>query len=47
MLAAARLVACPQAAGCTLRQCMERAAAVGFGGRTGCGNHALLDAGVP
>jgi hypothetical protein len=47
MLAAARVLACPRADGCTLRQCMERASAVAAVGRIFCRNHALLDAGAP
>lgn len=47
MLAAARIVACPVASRCSLRQCTERASAAGGGGRASCGNHALLDAGAP
>jgi hypothetical protein len=47
MLAAARLLACPQAAGCTLPQCMERSLATGAAARRSCGNLALLDAGAP
>ncbi len=43
MLAAGRTMACPRAAGCTLRQCIERAAATGPAGRTGCGAISLLD----
>ena len=46
MLAASRLAVCPQAAGCSLRQCAERASAVAFAGRAGCRNPALLDAGA-
>lgn len=45
MLAASRISACPSASGCTLRQCVERAAATGPAGRSGCANHPLLDAG--
>jgi EAL domain-containing protein (putative c-di-GMP-specific phosphodiesterase class I) len=47
MLAAGRLAACPQAARCTLRQCIERASAAAPAGRGGCRNPALLDAGTP
>ncbi len=47
MLGASRIVACPQAPGCTLRQCIERAAATGIAGRSGCGNHTLLNAAAP
>ena len=43
MLAGARMAACPRAAGCTLRQCGERAAATGPAGRAGCGAVGLLD----
>ena len=43
MLAAARMTTCPRAAGCTLRQCGERAAATGPAGRAGCGALGLLD----
>ncbi len=44
MLAAARMASCQLAAGCTLRQCMERGLATGGAGRRSCGNPALLDA---
>ena len=47
MLAAHRVLACPQAIACTLRQCTDRAAATGADGRTGCANLGLLDAGLP
>jgi len=47
MLGASRIVACGHAAGCTLRQCIERAAATGAAGRSGCGNRSLLDLGTP
>jgi hypothetical protein len=47
MLAAARILACPRADGCTLRQCIERASAVAPAGRVFCRNTDLLDAGVP
>ena len=47
MLAASRIAVCSQAAHCTLRQCMERASAVAIGGRAGCRNTGLLDAGAP
>ena len=47
MLAAHRVLACPQAIACTLRQCTDRAAATGPDGRAGCANLALLDAGMP
>jgi EAL domain-containing protein (putative c-di-GMP-specific phosphodiesterase class I) len=43
MLGAARITACPKAAFCTLRQCIERAGATGAPGRAGCTNIALLD----
>ena len=46
MLAASRLGTCGLAAGCSLRQCVERAASLSAAGRSGCGNHALLDAAV-
>jgi hypothetical protein len=47
MLAASRIATCSQASGCTLRQCIERSSAVAIGGRVGCRNTALLDAGAP
>jgi len=47
MLGASRLMACPHAASCTLRQCIERAGAIGPAGRAGCLNTDLLDAAVP
>ncbi len=47
MLGAARLVACPDAEHCALRQCAERGTAVAAAGRVGCRNHALLDAAAP
>ncbi len=47
MLAAERMLSCPAAAGCTLRQCVERAAATGPVGRQFCRRPDLLDAGVP
>ncbi len=47
MLAASRFAACAHAGGCALRQCIERASAVAIGGRAGCRNPALLDAGAP
>ncbi len=47
MLAAARLLGCPEAAGCTLRQCTERGAATGDAGRRFCRRPDLLDAGPP
>ena len=43
LLAAGRLASCPQAAECTLRQCIDRAAATGAAGRAGCRNTARLD----
>jgi hypothetical protein len=46
MLGASRVVACPRADACTLRQCVERSAAIGPAGRAGCYNLRLLDAGV-
>jgi hypothetical protein len=47
MLAASRILCCPLAPRCTLRQCIERARATGTAGRASCGNKALLDAGAP
>lgn len=47
VLAATRIAACPEAAQCTQRQCEERAAAAGAGGRAGCRNPALLATGLP
>lgn len=47
MLAATRLLACPQAAACTLRQCAERASATQVPGRRDCDNPRLLDQAVP
>ncbi len=44
MLAAERITACQHSAACTLRQCMDRAAATGPEGRSGCQDLALLDA---
>ncbi len=44
MLAAGRMLICPQAAACTLRQCQERGAATGPAGRRFCRNQPLLDA---
>ena len=44
MLAAERITACHHANACTLRQCIDRAAATGPAGRLGCRNTALLDA---
>jgi len=46
MLAAGRMLACPSADGCTLRQCSERAAATEAAGRSLCRNTRLLDAAV-
>jgi hypothetical protein len=43
LLAGGRLADCPQATACTLRQCVERAAATGTAGRSGCRNTARLD----
>ncbi len=47
MLGAARIVGCPDADGCTLRQCIERAGGANALSRAGCHNLALLDAGAP
>lgn len=47
MLAAARLKACPHASLCNLRQCSERAAAVGEATRRFCLNTPLLDRSLP
>ncbi len=47
MLGASRIVGCALSGGCALRQCIERAGAIGLAGRAGCGNPALLDAAVP
>jgi hypothetical protein len=47
MLAAGRTLFCGHAAGCTLRQCIERSAATGPAGRAGCRFPALLDAVPP
>jgi hypothetical protein len=47
MLGASRIIACPNAEGCTLRQCVERASAIGRAGRAGCWNLPLLDLGTP
>ena len=47
MLAAARIVDCAYASGCTLPQCIARAAAADPEGRRSCRNPGLLDAGVP
>jgi hypothetical protein len=46
MLGVSRLLACPGQAGCALRQCVERESATAPGGRAGCTNLALLDAGI-
>ena len=46
MLAAGRLSLCRHAAGCTLRQCIDRAAATGAAGRIGCHEPARLNAPV-
>jgi hypothetical protein len=43
ILAASRIAVCAHAAGCTLRQCVERAAATGTAGRSGCRDTTLLD----
>jgi hypothetical protein len=43
MLGAGRILHCPISRGCTLRQCIERGAAIADVGRSGCGNTALLD----
>ena len=43
MLAAERLTVCRFARACTLRQCIDRAAATGPAGRAGCNDTALLD----
>eukprot|EP01037_Dinobryon_pediforme_P009365 gene9365-9445_t len=47
MLGASRIVACAQSEGCALRQCVERASAIGRAGRAGCRNLILLDLGTP
>lgn len=47
MLAASRRSHCASGAGCTLRQCDGRAAALDGAGRAGCGNPALLQRVVP
>jgi hypothetical protein len=47
VLAAARLAGCRDSAGCTQRQCGERAAATAAAARIACRNHALLDATLP
>jgi hypothetical protein len=44
MMAASRITVCAHAAGCTLRQCIDRAAAIEPSGRAGCRDFALLDA---
>ncbi len=43
MLGAGRILHCPLSRACTLRQCIERGAAIADVGRTGCGNTAMLD----
>ena len=45
LLAAERMRVCPGAVRCRVRQCQERASATGPGGRSGCGNPAMLDQG--
>ncbi len=47
MLAAARMLSCPAAADCTLRQCVERAAATGPAARRFCRRPDLLDTRAP
>ena len=47
MLGVQRMLGCPDASACTLRQCVERASATGGAGRRSCTNLPLLDAGVP
>jgi hypothetical protein len=47
MMAVQRMLACPAAGGCTPAHCVDRAGATGLPGRAGCGNPALLDAGLP
>jgi hypothetical protein len=47
MLAAERITHCAHALACTLRQCIDRAAATGSAGRIGCKNTAMLDAAHP
>jgi len=47
MLAVQRMLGCPDAPACTLRQCAERAVATGGAGRSSCTNLALLDAALP
>ena len=47
MLAAGRTASCPRATLCTLRQCVERAAAIGPAGRAGCAVTRLLDSQPP
>ena len=44
MLAAERITVCRHAAACTLRLCIDRAAATGAAGRVGCRDTGLLDA---
>ena len=46
ILAAARMAGCPARGGCTRRQCLKRAAAAEEEEREGCGNRALLAAGL-
>ena len=43
ILAAERLKTCSHAAACTMRQCMDRAAATDLAGQAGCFSPALLD----
>jgi len=47
MLAAGRISVCAPRGFCSLRQCADRAAATGPGGRSGCNNPALLDKASP
>ena len=47
LLAASRQMGCPAAAGCTLRQCADRAAAAAPAGRQFCRHPDLLDADAP
>ena len=47
VMAATRMAACAEAAGCTRGQCAARGAAATAAGRMGCGNPALLGALVP
>ncbi|HEX3349906.1 MAG TPA: hypothetical protein VHS58_17585 [Acetobacteraceae bacterium] len=46
MLAAGRIMTCAHAAGCTFRQCADRAGATDAAARAGCRNLPLLDAAV-